>query len=292
MPRHPGEHYNPQADFLIQARSLEFGLPFACANKFGVETASTGYCGLSLITAADGTVLVQADAESDGVIWAEVEPTRPRPVRVEPALGQALLAPPGPLPAVPEGPASMRTALMSGVALRNHPLLRSADAAHEFFQTLRTAGVSLLFALAPDDTEANPLAQWGPSHGISVAVGPAGDGLMSQPGLLWGTLSAQRAETFAAARSLALRGARLVAVFGDDVPQVLLRTRALENRIFVAALESSQVSLTGVNGAVVSAGYDQTEVLIVEIDRSQADDKCVAPGTDIVEQRRPASYRL
>ena len=54
-------------------------------------------------------------------------------------------------------------------------------------------------------------------------------------------------------------------------------------------MESSSVSLTGVNGAVVSARYDQTEVLIVEIDRAQADDKYVAPGTDIIEQRRPAS---
>ncbi|UCG31603.1 MAG: hypothetical protein JSU68_08035, partial [Phycisphaerales bacterium] len=280
------------AEFLIQARSLEFGMPFACANKFGVETANTGYCGLSLITAADGIALAQADAESAGVIWAEVEPTRPRPVRVDPGLSRALLAPPEPLLAVPDGPANIRMALMSGTALYNHPLLRSADAAQEFFQTLRTAGVSLLFALAPDEAAANALAQSGLSHGISVAAGPAREGLSSQPGLLWGRLSAQQAETFAPARSLALRGARLVAVFGDDVPQALLRTRALENRIFVAAVESSEVSLTGVNGAVVSARHDQTDVLIVEIDRSQADDKCVAPGTDIVEQRRPASYRF
>jgi predicted amidohydrolase len=292
MPRQPGEHYNPQADFLIQARSLEFGVPFACANKFGVETAGTGYCGLSLITAADGTALAQADAESAGVICAEVEPTRPRLVQVEPGLSDALLAPPEPLPAVPDGPTNLRMALMSGTALRNHPLLRSADSAQEFFQTLRMAGVSLLFALAPDEAAANALAQLGLSHGISVAAVPVGDGLSGQPGLLYGTLSAQQAGTFAPARTLALRGARLIAVFGDDVPQVLLRARALENRIFVAAVESSSVSLTGVNGAVVFAGYDQTEVLIVEIDRAQADDKCVAPGTDIIEQRRPASYRF
>ncbi|MGB4257013.1 MAG: carbon-nitrogen hydrolase family protein, partial [Phycisphaerae bacterium] len=45
--REPGQFYNPQVDFLIEARAREFGVPLVCADKSGLELGAVGYVGQS-----------------------------------------------------------------------------------------------------------------------------------------------------------------------------------------------------------------------------------------------------
>ena len=72
--REPQRYENPQPEYLIEARAREFGVPFACANKFGMETDKVGYCGRSLITGRDGAVLYEGPGHGEALGVAEVEP--------------------------------------------------------------------------------------------------------------------------------------------------------------------------------------------------------------------------
>ena len=72
--RTPGQFANPQVDFLIEARAREFGLPFVCADKSGLELAGVGMSGKSRIVAADGSLVAEAPATGETVIIARIEP--------------------------------------------------------------------------------------------------------------------------------------------------------------------------------------------------------------------------
>ena len=173
------------------------------------------------------------------------------------------------------------------------PRVSPAEAGTRFFQSLREAGVTLLVTHAPDERVRARLAEWGSSFGSGIAAYPRGADLHARAGLLWGEVTATAAETFPAIRGLALRGARLVCVHGEPPRDAILRGRALENRIFIAAASRSKASLVGVNGEWLAASSSgDGDVSLVQIDRSLADDKCVAPGTDVFRQRRPELYRL
>jgi predicted amidohydrolase len=293
----PGEFYNPQSDFLIRARSQEFGVPFVCANKFGMETGNTGYNGQSMITAAGGAVLAQADSGSQGVQWAELELAGPPAVYVSPAQREILFAPPGPLPPLAPGPDRIKVALMSGEVFRGSALSQGPDvetaAVERFFKPLQQAGVSLLAVQAPNESMSERLAQWGAAYDIFVVGYPNRTEVFAGGGLLLGVVSAQAARSFPAVRALALKGARLVCVFGGAAGDAVLRARALENRIFLVVVGESRAELIGVNGEKPPArADDEGAAVLVEIERRAADDKCVASGTDIFAQRQPACYRF
>jgi len=292
----PGKFYNPQSDFLIRARSREFGVPFVCANKFGIETGGTGYNGQSMIAAADGTVLAQADSRSEVVQWAELEVAEPPIVHVPPRRRETLFAPPGSLPPPAQGPDRIKLALMTGEALWARVPAQQPEvgaAAEQLFGPLRQAGVSLFVAQAPDENTGERLAQWGAAFDIGVAAYPNRADVFAAGGLLMGVVSAQAARRFPAVRALALQGARLVCVFGYAAEEAVLRSRALENRIFLAAIGRTNAELIGVNGDRLSRPAGGPEgTLLFEIERSAADDKCVASDTDIFAQRRPGCYRF
>ena len=94
---------NIHPDFLIRARAMEFGVPFACASKSGREGDFLEYVGQSRIVSADGRVLAQAEAEGEHLITAEITPRDPTPPRIEPALLRKLLSPDPPFRATAPG---------------------------------------------------------------------------------------------------------------------------------------------------------------------------------------------
>lgn len=81
-------YLNVQADFMIRARAMEFGVPFACASKSGREADRLHYVGQSQIVDANGRELARAPAEGEHLIVAEFTPG---PGRV-PALDEATRA--------------------------------------------------------------------------------------------------------------------------------------------------------------------------------------------------------
>lgn len=73
------EFHNPQSDFMIRARALEFAVPFCCAGKSGREDSKLEYVGESQIIDARGRVLARAPREGDALIVAELSPAPGRP---------------------------------------------------------------------------------------------------------------------------------------------------------------------------------------------------------------------
>ncbi len=83
---------NIHPDFLIRARAMEFGVPFACASKSGQEGDFLEYVGQSRIVSAEGRTLAHAEIGGDQLITAEVTPTEPKPPKMDDALLKRLLS--------------------------------------------------------------------------------------------------------------------------------------------------------------------------------------------------------
>ena len=113
------------------------------------------------------------------------------------------------------------------------------------------------------------------------------------------------------ARMLSLRGAEIIAHPSNLVLphcQQAMITRALENRVFTVTANrlgvetripgqsyrfTGQSRIVGPDGRVLADGSpDQPEVLTVEIDPRQAQDKAFTPRNDIFQDRRTNQYRL
>lgn len=94
-----GGFRNIQPEFLLHARSLEFGVPFASCSKSGRERSRMGYVGQSMIVDAQGKTLTQAPIEGDATIVAEIAPAPGRVAAIGEAGIAALRADPVPTPA-------------------------------------------------------------------------------------------------------------------------------------------------------------------------------------------------
>ncbi len=64
--------WNPQPDFLVAARAIEFGVPVASASKCGTE-GRTRFVGSSMICDDMGCTVAQLDMRDEGVAVADVE---------------------------------------------------------------------------------------------------------------------------------------------------------------------------------------------------------------------------
>ncbi len=79
-----GQTYlNVQADFMIRARAIEFGLPFACASKSGCEADKLEYVGQSQIVDASGRVVAKAPIDGEHLILADVVPASAGSIMIE-----------------------------------------------------------------------------------------------------------------------------------------------------------------------------------------------------------------
>ena len=90
--RDPHHLENAQADLLAAVRARENAVPFAAANKVGVERECVAYCGKSVIITSDGTVVARASQRSEETLIASVGFRRTHPPRItpsEPARAQA-----------------------------------------------------------------------------------------------------------------------------------------------------------------------------------------------------------
>lgn len=112
------------------------------------------------------------------------------------------------------------------------------------------------------------------------------------------------------ARSLALDGAQVIAHPANLVLhfcQDAMITRCLENRVFVMTANrigsedrggtsftfTGRSQITGLNGKVLGrAQDDKEETLIAALEPEDADDKFATAYNNLMEQRRPALYRI
>jgi predicted amidohydrolase len=273
--REPGQFYNPQVDFLIEARAREFGVPLVCADKSGLELGAVGYVGQSRIVRADGTTAAEAPATGGAVIAARVSRGRPRRVWLTEARREALLARREPAPAGDGASRRFRVAAMPGAVANTR---YTGGMGESLFEPLARQDVKLLLARAFDIH-----ALGFPTETKVFRLGPA----------RVGCVAGQWVRSFAAARHLALDGAEILLVFDAPADMALLRARALENRVFAMAVADRWAAIIGPDGEI-RARTDESNLTeaVAEIDLAEAGDKFVAPRTHIFAERRVDLYRF
>lgn len=291
MGRGAGRFTNPQVEFLIEARAREFGLPFVCANKCGTEPDGSAYCGRTLIVRADGSRAAEAPAEAESMVLARLALGAPRKAWIPPARRERLFSP-APAARPPQGPDPIRVAAVPGHAVEG------AEAGPEpLVEILKSSGVRLAVANCRYEATAERLRSVSRSAGIELLGFPDRSDVHESGravgirGLRTGLLSGQSVRGFGSARALALEGAAVLAVFDAPGDLALLRTRALENRVFVIAVAEDQGLVIAPDGEVLArTGPQSPRAAIAEIVPAAAADKYVAPRTDVFEQRRPATW--
>jgi predicted amidohydrolase len=284
----PGQFRNAQAEFMLQGRALECGVPFVAANKFGRETGTVSYCGWSVILDAAGNALAQAPPDQAALLVADVQPARAEPVEIPEWAAPRLFAsyPPG-----PPGDGmldKLRLAVMPA-ALTAEAL--SSDADPDWFERLAADGVVTIVTSVDTVDAADQLATYGRTFGVTILAYPDAQRLMVEEFGTFGALSAADVHSFVAARAMALDGAAIFFVMGGDPPLALLRTRAAENRVFVAAAGQDSAVIISPAGAVLdTVGPADARPLVAEINLREAAAKLVYPHTHIWTQRKPAVY--
>ena len=275
---------NPQPEFLIPARAREFGVPIASASKWGVEGETT-FVGLSLICDAEGNVLAQCGTRETTVVAADVEPVSPRRPQLTDSERAALLSPHAPVrPRADVGPVIVLP-LPPGVAGDWSPqrppqadVDRSAVLAVSYGGEQQTGAPAVRF----------------PEQGCAVLSGSVADPF-EIGGVRIAATNADEASRFAAIRRLALQGVHLVVVFGISVPDNPLRARACENRVYLLGVgpDGWCVIDPGVQASDAvpwpSAGSSASPITLSV---ALSADKCFAPKTDLLANRRPSQYAL
>ncbi|GMU23544.1 MAG: hypothetical protein AMXMBFR13_36220 [Phycisphaerae bacterium] len=291
--RESGRFENPQVEYLMEARAREFGVPFVCADKCGLELGAVGYVGQSRIIRADGTVAAEAPPTGETVIAARMPLRRPNRLWISERRREALLEADaaGEHPITPAGDERLiRVAAMPTVVANQR---YTGSMGEGLFEPLRKRDVQLLLVNMGQEAPAEQLAMMARAFDMHAVGFPTEAGLFRLGAARVGCVAGQWVRSFAAARALSLAGAEILMLFDipDDLP--LLRTRALENRVFVMGVSERWAVIIAPDGTILgrSASSDPREV-IAQIDLTDAANKQVAPKTDVFAERRVDLYRF
>lgn len=256
----PGAPHNIQPDFLVAARCVENGIVMACASKSGFEGPTVAYAGRSMIVGPDGSILSEAPDRGEVVVTADVDltglprpPVARHPQRYQPLLESWEVHPPS------------RLRVRLGAA--NH-----APVAPTVMKHLETEDVALVVT---EEMEADP--SWEPRQteaGRMVCLA-RDDVLAPEP-----------------ARIAALRGAEVLAVVERGVPLTILRARAAENRVFVAAAGDPALVISPRGAVIADAPPVSVRPFVCAADcvLAEAAVKEMAPGSDVFAGRQPDTY--
>ena len=258
---------NPQPEFLIPSRAAELGVPIASANKWGREWNTTTV-GTSILCDERGRYLARCVADHTHVITCDVALPATRAFRVEPSLRRVLCADDATRETA-RSVAPLDVAL--GVDERD-----VVDAGGEH---------ALRIASAKADTA-------GESTSTSGALAGPTREMFVWRGATIAALPCAALRSFAPLRVAAIHGVHLAVVFGDDIDDRHLRTRAAENRIFVLAVEGARYRLVDPRGVITQTHITDAGPKHWTIDVAQAAEKQVVPRTDVIRDRTPGAYEF
>lgn len=287
--RQPGQYTNPQLEFIIAARAREFGIPFVCADKAGLELPPVGYVGQSRIVLADGSVAATAPPEGDALVPATVELGRPRRAWMNDRQRRRILSEQKP----ERPPAASRTVTVAAVPTPVVEERLAGGMGEALFKPLREAGVEVAMLNVTHENQAERLRMYARAFDIHAVTYPDKTGVTECGPARVGCVTGQWMGFFAGARALTLDGAQILMCF--DVPDdiALLQTRAVENRVFIIGANAIRGLVIDPNGTVLADSLaDAPAGAIATIDLAEAADKLVAPETDILNERRVALYRF
>lgn len=286
--RQPGEFRNPQVDFLIEARAREFGLPMVCADKSGIELADFGYVGQSRIVRADGTLAAETPPSGEAVIISQITPARSTWRADQEQHTARLLSQASPIRPRAADLCPMRVAAIPAGLWPQTP-----DADGPLLHHFREHKLDLLATRATDADDAQRLRQRAADLGIRLLLPPEECEMIDLAGGHAACVVGPAARSFVVPRRMVLDGAAMLIFWDEPSDLPTLRTRALENRAFVIAVNNSFAAIIGPDGAVLSCTTADLAIPPVTIlPLSDAADKTVAPGTDLLAERRPAIYRF
>lgn len=282
-----GRFANAQAEFMIHARAIECQVPIIAANKFGRETPDLAYCGWSAIYDAQGKQLARAAPDREELIAAEIEVAAPQSFEIPRWAIRRICGDDPPVP--PEENIDLGAV---GIALAPGCMVAELVAGQrDGLRELADRNIEILGSHATDEETAARFELYGRTVGISVVNFPYVERLMIERFGSFGCVSSEHMLSFVPARVMALDGASIVFVVGDDVDVAILRTRAAENRVFLAAAFERSAALIDPGGQIIArCDPDQPRVLEARIDLNQSAAKEVFARTHIWEQRRPTLY--
>lgn len=266
--RDPAALENLQADLMANVRARENGLPFAVANKAGVELRSVAYCGKSALIDAGGAFVARGSERHEEIVLGELSVGRgPEPARAEFA----------PVAAREDGRARARIAF----TLADQP----ADVSH-FALMAGYADADILVARGQGGT-ADGL------HALEVTAQLTGT-VLDAGGLRIGVVGD---DTMLSPRGLVRARLGGLDCFlwqtrGEDASWVVpvARTRAAELRAFVVVFDmgAGRAFAVDPDGAVVAGTFDDFQVASFVYDRARAAATTVAPTTDVFAGLRAA----
>jgi predicted amidohydrolase len=276
---------NGQIEYMLEARAWENGSYLAMANKSGYEAGIAQYGGRSAIYGPDGERLVEAPPDGPSVISATVDldrapgPSIPRTSDPDRPLADPASDPP--IVGILRQPPPARP-------LRVAFLQRPGDASRMRRELMADLVLTRELSDAEGAISITP-------RGMTIAsVNYPTGALVQLASATVGFLSGDRIGVPEEVRRLMLEGASVVVwdrPADAEVPTAVVRTRADENRIFVIVTgPDGSWQVVGPSGAILAGTRPgELEAVMVELPLALAWMKEMAPTTDVVAGRRPAT---
>jgi predicted amidohydrolase len=259
--RDPGALENLQADLMANVRARENGVPFAIANKCGVERESVAYCGKSALIGADGAFIARGSERDDEIVVGTV------------TVGERGRG--APANAAQEWPARRPPA--SGPVRIAFTVARGADVAG-FAALAADSDADLLLARSPDDAAVRTIET------LDVGVAPAT--YVSTGGVAFAAVTSQ---TFRSPRALVaarLHGYDFFVWHGDGEPAwdaSFARTRAAELRAYVVVFaDDRRAFAVDPDGTIVAGTFGDFRMASFVYDPARTAATLVAPTTDVL----------
>lgn len=288
--RDPRKFVNPLAEFVVEARAREFDVPFVCADKYGLELAGTGYVGQSKIIRSDGSVAAEAPAVGETLAMGDLDLKPPSRIWISDRRRQQLLA--DEPPRRPEGD-EPRPVTIAAVPTSVAEHRFGGQMGEALFEPMRKRGVVIAMVNMPLESTADALTTRARAFDLEVVAFPNQVDVFRVGPARVGCVAGQWVQSFAASRALALAGAEVLMYFDvpEDIP--VLRTRALENHVYVVGANAAWGVIIGPDGTVLAqTSHEGEREAVATIDLSGSANKAVAPKTDIFAERRVALYRF
>jgi predicted amidohydrolase len=265
-----------------------------CADKWGLELGATGYVGQSRIVRADGSLAAEAPPTGDTVIAARLTLSRPHRVWVSPKRREVLLGENRPAGAgtAAAGVQESRRITIAAIPTSVATSRFTGGMGEELYRPLQARRVTLVMLNLPQESMAEQFEMVAPAFEVTAVAFPTRADVHQRGPARIGCISGQWARSFAAARAMTLEGAEILLFFDAPDDLALMRTRALENRVFVLAANDRGAAIIAPNGQILARSTPaQSSEAVAEIDLAEAHDKTVAPKTDIFAERKRELYR-
>jgi len=288
--REPGQYRNLQVEYLIEARAKEFEIPFVCADKTGWELGATGYVGQSRIVRADGSIAAEAPTTGETVIAARLLLRSPPAVWMSESRRQRLVSEEAP---VYPGRTTPQRIQVAAVPRRVADERFSGGMGEALFQPLQERGVTLAVIDVPHESVAERMSMLANAYDIKAVCFPERTDVYGIGDVKIGCMAGQWVRSFITSRALALEGAEILMMFDAPEEPAILRTRAVENRVFVMAVNDRWAVIIGPEGEIRAQGdLRKPHEVVAEIDLAEASEKRVAPRTDVFRERTARLYHF